>query len=142
MGSRIDKRSWAVIQIVIRRYPEQKEEYENLILELNGSRGKANDGQPKGSGVGNPVESMVLNKVEKLASPHAKRLEREVAAVSKIYDKLPEEHKKVVRIRFWSNRYKNVQYLHMQRCVSYSERQMKRICAQFIKSVGEELGEL
>ena len=141
MGSRIDKRSWAVIQIIIRRYPEQKEEYENILLELQRSGG-ANDGQPKGSGVGNPVESLVLNKVEKLSTPHVKRLMREVAAVGKIYNELPEEHKKVIRIRFWSDRYKNAPYLHMQRCVSYSEKQMKRICGQFIKKVGEELGEI
>lgn len=142
MGSRIDRDSWAIIERVIRRYPEQKEEYENMLLELEQSGRSARDGQPRGSSVGNPTEGAVIRKVDKLTTPRAQRMKRELAAVSEAYEELSDDHKKVIRIRFWSDRYRNVSYLHMQRSVSYSERQMKRVCIRFVKKVGKLLGEI
>lgn len=134
---KIPRDSWDIIQKIIRRYPDQKEEYEKAREELmDGS--PHSDGQPGGNIPGNPIERTVLA----LHSPRMERIKREVEAVEKVYNRLNEDHKKVIRVRFWSNRYKNMPYLWMERCVSYREAQMRRICGKFIRDVGYELGEI
>lgn len=133
----ISKDSWQIIQRVIRRYPESKEEYENTIEEkIMGS--PKNDGLPKGNYPTNRLEAVVIS----LESPHMLRLRREIAAVEEAYNQLDDNYKKVIRIRFWSGRCKNMPYMQMERCISYSERQMKRICKAFAYEVGKNLGEI
>lgn len=133
----IPKDSWNMIQQVIRRYPENKEKYENKIEELTlGS--PSQDGQPKANYPANRIEQIAI----KLDTPYMKRMQREIKAVEDAYSKLREDYKKIIRIRFWSDRYKNMPYKWMTRCVSYSERQIRRVCKAFVREVGENLGEL
>ena len=135
--SRIPRDSWDIIQKIIRRYPDQKTEYENARTEiLEGTlRG---DGQPGGNLPGNPTERTAML----LHTPRMDRMKREIEAVEKVYGKMSEEYQKVIRVRFWSNRFKNMPYLWMERCVSYSQKQMYRICSKFVRDVGIELGEV
>lgn len=70
------------------------------------------------------------------------RVKREIEAVEKVYNELNPEHQKVISVRFWSARGRNMPYLWMQHCVSYSEVQMKRIAGNFVANVGKELGEI
>lgn len=135
--NRVPHDSWAIIERVIRRYPESKREYESVLGTASGSPGFAErlgGGLPSSS----PVESLVV----KLSEPRMERLKREIEAVESAYGKLSAEHKKVIRVRFWSNRYRNVSYLRMSDSVGYKEAQMKRITGNFVKSVGKKLGEI
>ena len=138
MAYRIPRDSWGIIERVIRRYPESKREleiYENDIIYSS----PENDGQPKGTGVGDPT----ARKAEKLMSDaRVQRLHREVDAVESVYNLMIPEHQKVVRVRFWSNRWRNMNYSCMENPTSYSSRQMIRICYAFIRKVGEKLGEV
>ena len=86
----------------------------------------------------NRIEQIAI----KLDTPYMKRMQREIKAVEDAYSKLREDYKKIIRIRFWSDRYKNMPYKWMTRCVSYSERQIRRVCKAFVREVGENLGEL
>lgn len=133
----IPKDSWNMIQQVIRRYPENKEKYENKVEELT-QGSPAQDGQPRGNYPTNRMEEIVI----KLDTPYMQRMKREIKAVEDAYNQLREDYKKIIRIRFWSDRYKNMPYMWMTRCVSYSERQMIRVCKSFIREVGKNLGEL
>lgn len=133
----IPKDSWNMIQQVIRRYPENKEKYENKVEELT-QGSPSQDGQPRGNYPTNRMEEIVI----KLDTPYMQRMKREIKAVEDAYNQLREDHKKIIRIRFWSDRYKNMPYMWMTRCVSYSERQMIRVCKAFIREVGKNLGEL
>lgn len=133
----IPRDGWNMIQCVIRRFPENKTEYDNAREEILEST-PAQDGQPRGNFPTNRLEAAVIQ----LDSPRMERLKREIKAVDKAYAKLAEEHRKVIRIRFWSDRYHNMPYKWMQRSTSYSERQMKRICRAFIFDVGKNLGEI
>lgn len=135
--NKIPRDSWAIIERVIRRYPETKEEYAHTIQELIGGTGRK-DGQPGGGGVGNPTESAAIQ----LHTPRMERMRREIEAVEMVYSSLPPEHQKVIRIRFWSDRYRNMPYRWMRRSVSYEEAQMKRIIGRFVRRVGERLGEI
>lgn len=137
MGYRIPRDSWAIIERVIRRYPYQKKEYDNTVENLLQGTPE-NDGQPRGNIPGNPTERIALA----LNTPRLERIKREIDAVEKIYGQLSEEHKKVVRVRFWSDRSKNMPYVWMQASTSYSERQMRRVITRFIENVGREVGEL
>lgn len=129
--------SWSVIQQKIRRYHENKVIYENRREELmEGS--PVQDGQPRGNVPTNRMEETVIA----LHSPYMQRLKQEIEAVEKEYDKLDDNYKKIIRIRFWSDRYKNMPYTRMTRCVSYSETQMRRVCKAFIVAVGKNLGEI
>ena len=133
----IPKDSWSMIQQVIRRYPESKEIYDNKIEELiEGS--PSQDGQPRGNYPTNRREEIVLQ----MDSPYMQRMKREIEAVESAYNQLIEDYKKIIRIRFWSDRYKNMPYMWMTRCTSYSERQIRRVCKIFVREVGKNLGEL
>ena len=133
----IPKDSWNMIQQVIRRYPENKEKYENKVEELT-QGSPSQDGQPRGNYPTNRMEEIVI----KLDTPYMQRMKREIQAVEDAYSRLREDYKKIIRIRFWSDRYKNMPYMWMTRCVSYSERQIRRVCKAFVREVGENLGEL
>lgn len=138
MAYRIPRDSWGIIERVIRRYPESKREleiYENDII----FSGPENDGQPKGYGVGDPTAS----KAEKIMSDaRIQRLHREIGAVENVYNSMMPEHQKVIRVRFWSDRYRNMPYLWMEQSVSYKEGQIKRISGKFVREVGKKLGEI
>lgn len=134
--TKIPRDSWAIIERVLMRYPEQKEEYENIRQQLLEST-PYNDGQPRGNYPGNPLESAVI----KLQSPRMQRIEREIQAVEKAYNALGEEQKKVIRVRYWTNRWRKVPYLKIN-STYYSEKQMKRICFRVMDSIGRELGEI
>lgn len=133
--TKIPKDSWAIIERVLMRYPEQKEEYDNMRLQLLEST-PYNDGQPRGNCPGNRLEDTVI----KLHSPRMQRIEREIRAVENAYNALSGEQKEVIRTRYWTLRWRKVPYAEMRCC--YSEGQMKRIVYRVIDSVGRELGEI
>ena len=134
---KVSKDSWNMIQRVIRRYQENKENYENRREELlEGS--PFQDGQPRGNLPTNRMENAVIS----LHDPYMERLLREIEAVETAYNPLKDDYKKITRIRFWSDRARNMPYLWMTRCVSYSEVQMRRVCTAFIREVGKNLGEI
>lgn len=137
---KIPRDSWAIIERVIRRYPESKREYEDRYKDLVNARTESLlDGGTSGKGVfGNPTEKVAL----KLNSPKMERIHREIEAVEVIYDQLTEEHQKVIRIRFWSNREHNIPYFQMTSRTNYKEAQLRRISGNFVRNVGKMLGEL
>ncbi|MCI8557933.1 MAG: hypothetical protein HFI19_09250 [Lachnospiraceae bacterium] len=137
---KIPRDSWAIIERVIRRYPESKKEYEERYKDLIGTRTESlfDGGASGNASFGNPTEKAAL----KLNSPRMVRIHREVEAVEAVYSQLSEEHQKVIRIRFWSGRKRNTPYFQMESAVNYKEAQMRRISGNFIKKVGMELGEI
>lgn len=136
---RIPRDSWAIIERVIRRYPESKREYEDMYKDLIIARNESlftcsilsND-------VGKPTEKAAL----KLTLPKIERLHREIEAVETVYNELIPEHQEVVRIRFWSNRNRNMPYLRMEKFVNYKEGQIRRISHKFVRNVGKKIGEI
>lgn len=138
MGYKVPREAWRIIEIKIRRYPENKKLYEEVLDDLV-HRSPENDGMPRGSGTSNPTEQLAIKLAE---DPRLSRIKREIEAVEAVYSELSPEHQKVIRVRFWSNRYKNISYLNMESAVSYQEAQIKRICGLFVKAVGKRLGEI
>lgn len=138
MGYKVPRESWRVIEIKIRRYPESKKLYEEEIADLI-HRTQDNDGMPHGASISNPTEELAIKLAE---NPRLCRMKREIDAVESVYKGLSLEHQRVIKVRYWTNRYKNVSYLKMESIVSYREAQIRRICGFFIKTVGEKLGEI
>ena len=136
---RIPKDSWAIIEKVLRRYQDNKTEYENLIDELM-ERSPVQDGQPHGTSIVRPTELTAIQLVS--ASPKTARLKREINAVEAVYNQLRPEEQEVIRLRFFSSRSKNTPYWRLAAKCSYSERQMKRIISKTVSKVGEYLGEI
>lgn len=137
MGYKIPRDSWAIIERVIRRYPAEKAEYETAVERLLHSTPE-NGGEGSGNLTENPTERIAMA----LNTPRMERIRRETEAVERAYAQIPEEYRKVIRARFWSDRSRNMPYIWMQATVSYSEIQMKRIAAKFVKAVGKEIGEI
>lgn len=136
---KIPKDSWAIIERVIRRYPESKMEYDDTWeSSMHPSSGKNNTQLRGGNTVGNPTESIAL----KLHTPRMERLSREIKAVEEVYNKLLPEHQKVIRMRYWSDRDRNMPYLWVKRFIDYEEGQIKRISQKFVRNVGKKLGEI
>ena len=134
----VERESWRIIELIIRRYPDKKKEYEEYISDImSSSAGK----EYHGSSSENKPQSVTEGKALKMTSAYMDRLKREIYAVETVYSGLNEEEKKVMRERFWTDRKRNIPYLNMK-TVSYSERQMKRIVFKIICQVGRFLGEI
>ena len=135
---KIAKDSWAITERVIRRYPETKKEYMEAREEII-SASPSRDGQPGGT----ELSDQTARKAERLAgNKKLCRLELEIKAVEEAYSSLSPEWQKVVRVRFWSNRWKNMPYMWMEIQTSYREAQLKRIAGTFVKMVARNLGEI
>lgn len=138
MANKIPWEARKIIESKIRRYHDNITEYANVEEEILHPQ-KTVDGQPHGSGLGNPTQQAAIKIAD---NPRLNRLKQEIDAVEAVYNKLLPEHQKIIRVRFWTHRYKNKTYFSMERSTSYSERQMRRVVFNFVKKVGEKLGEL
>lgn len=136
----IEKESWKIIELTIRRYPDKKREYEEYISEIMASSPAADSGIAVSEDYTKP-QSVTEAKALKMTSVYAERLKKQIEAIEFVYNNLKPEEQKVMRIRYWSDRRRNIPYLKIKG-VSYSERQMKRIVYKIIVQVGKYLGEI
>lgn len=136
---RLERDSWKIIELIIRRYPQKKKEYEEYISDIMSSTGSGDGYQ--GTGEENKPQSITEAKALKMTSAYADRLKKEIEAVEFVYNGLREEEKKVMRERYWTERRRNIPYAKMK-TVSYSETQMRRITYKIICQVGRYLGEI
>ena len=134
--TKIPRDSWYIIERVLLRYPDTKEEYINMREQLLEGT-PFNDGLPRSNYPASRMEEAVV----KLQSPRMQRMEREIKAVEKAYAALSEEQRKVIRVRYWTCRWRKVPYTRIRDC-HYSERQMQRICDKVIRSIGKDIGEI
>lgn len=132
----IPKDSWYIIERVLLRYPDTKKDYEDMREQLLEST-PFNDGQPRSNYPASRMEAAIVQ----LQSPMMERMEREIKAVEKAYNALTEEQRKVIRVRYWTCRWRKVPYTRIRDC-HYSEKQMKRVCFRVIRSVGKDIGEI
>lgn len=135
----IEKESWKIVELIIRRYPDKKREYEEYISKIMASS-PATRIIIESEDYSKP-QSVTEAKALKMTSVYADRLKKQIEAVEFVYNNLRPEEQKVMRIRFWTDRRRNVPYLKIQD-VSYSERQMRRIVYKIIIQVGKYLGEI
>lgn len=135
---KLERESWRIIELIIRRYPDKKREYEEYISDIMSST--CGDGY-QGTGESNKPQSVTEAKALKMTSAYADRIKKEIEAVEFVYNGLREEEKKVMEERYWKDRRRNTPYLQMKQS-SYSERQMKRIVYKIICQVGRYLGEI
>lgn len=136
----IERESWKIIELIIRRYPAKKKEYEEYIEKIMASSPAAGVTITNSEDYNKP-QSVTEAKALKMNSVYADRLKKQIEAVELVYNNLKPEEQKVMRIRFWSDRRRNIPYLQIK-SVSYSERQMKRIVYKIIAQVGKYLGEI
>lgn len=134
----IERESWRIIEMIIRRYPDKKREYEEYISDIMSS---STGDDYIGIDSGNRPQSVTEAKALKMNSAYMDRIKKEIYAVERVYNGLRDEEQKVMRERFWSMRKKNIPYLKI-RSASYSERQMKRIVYKIIYQVGRIIGEI
>lgn len=136
----IERESWKIIELIIRRYPYKKKEYEEYISEIMASSQAAGVAITDSDDYSKP-QSVTEAKALKVTSVYAERLKKQIEAVELVYNNLKPEEQKVMRIRYWTDRHRNIPYLQIK-SVSYSERQMKRIVYKIIVQVGKYLGEI
>lgn len=134
----IEKEAWKIVEMVIRRYPDKKREYEQYMTEIMTS---SNNGVQGSSPEYSKPQSVTEAKALKMTSVYADQLKKQIEAVELVYNNLKPEEQKVMRARFWTDRRRNIPYLQMDD-ISYSERQMKRIVYKIIFQVGKYLGEI
>lgn len=138
MAYKIPSEAWKVIEIKVRRYPENKAIYDMAVEELMNCSPE-NDGQPRGGGTSNPTERIAIKLAD---NPKLSRIKREIDAVETVYNTLRPEHQKVIKVRYWTHRYRNIPYFAMVSQTNYKERQMQRIVGKFIRNVGKKMGEI
>jgi len=137
---KIERDSWHIIEIIIRRYPDKKREYEEYISDIMSSTqsdeylGSSTDDYSK-------PQSVTEAKALKMTSVYADKLKKEIQAIEFVYNGLRPEEQKVMRERYWRRQRKNVPYDRMTG-TDYSTRQMKRIIKKIISQVGRYLGEI
>lgn len=135
----IERESWSIIEIIIRRYPYKKKEYEEYVSDIMSSTG--GNYTLSAQAQQNKPQSVTEAKALKMTSAHAELLKKQINAVEFVYNNLKPEEQKIMRERYWTDRKRNVPYLKIEG-VSYSERQMKRIVYKIISQVGKYIGEL
>ena len=136
----IDRSSWKIIEIIIRRYPDSKEAYQRYIDDVLASS------QAAGEGIVLcdeyiTIQSITEAKALKMTSKYVERLKKETEAIEAVYSSLRPEEQEVMETRFWSDKRKNIPYTKIQG-ICYSERQMRRIVKKIITRVGKNLGEI
>lgn len=136
----IERDSRRIIEIIIRRYPYKKKEYEEYIADILAA-GPAEITVGCVSKDYSRPQSVVEAKALKINSAYAERLKKQIDAVEFAYNGLNEAEQRLVRERFWKDRKRNTPYLQIK-SVSYSERQMHRIVRRLIYQVGRYLGEI
>lgn len=137
----ISNDSKRIIEQILRRYQDNKIEYDNMIDSLMG-RSPVHDGQPHGMTITKPVEQTAVELNSWLNGAKAARLEREINAVESVYNMLRPEEQEVIRLRFFCNRNRNTPYRQMENKCSYSERQMNRIITGVLINIGKKIGEI
>lgn len=139
MGRLINNNSWKVIEITIRRYPEQKrklnEMLEDIVLTKGSDSGKTNFDTEYSK-----PQSVTESKALKLNSGYYSRLKRQVNAVENVYNSLRPEERKVIKQRYWTDPERKIPYAHLN--CNYSEIQMKRIVLKTFYQVGILIGEI
>ena len=136
----IEKESWKIIELVIRRYPDKKREYEQYISEIMAASPAAGIRITESDDFSKP-QSVTEAKALKMNSAYADKLKKEIEAVELVYNNLRPEEKKVMEMRFWSERDRNIPFNKIEG-VAYSERQMRRITKKIIMKVGKYIGEI
>ena len=136
----IEKESWKIIELIIRRYPDKKREYERYISEIMAASPAAGIRATELDDYSKP-QSVTEAKALKMHSVYADKIKKEIEAVELVYNNLKSEEQKLMKIRYWTDRNRNIPYLQIEG-VRYSERQMKRIVYKIIQKVGKYIGEL
>lgn len=136
----IDHDTWRIIEIIIRRYPVAKKEYEKYIDQVMTSSSAPAAGVNFSTDYSKP-QSVTEAKALKMTSTRAETLKKQIEAVELVYKNLKPEEKKLMEKRFWSDRKRNIPYTKIKD-VAYSERQMKRIIKKIISKVGVYIGEI
>lgn len=136
----IDHDTWRIIEIIIRRYPVAKKEYEKYIDQVMTSSSAPAAGVNFSADYSKP-QSVTEAKALKMTSKRAETLKKQIEAVELVYNNLKPEEQKVMKNRFWSDRRRNIPYTKIKD-VAYSERQMRRIVKRIISKVGMYLGEI
>ena len=133
----IEKDSWRIIEIIIRRYPYKKKEYEEYISDIMAAASGENITESEDY---SRPQSVTEAKEMKISGVYPERLKKQIDAVEFVYNSLNEVEQKLMRERFWKSR-QNTPYTKI-RGVNYSERQMQRIIHKIIYQVGRYLGEI
>lgn len=136
----IDHDTWHIIEIIIRRYPTAKKEYEEYIDRVMTSSSAPAAGVTYSKDYCKP-QSVTEAKALKMTSTRAEMLKKQIEAVELVYANLNSEEKKLMEKRFWTDQSRNIPYTKIKD-VGYSERQMKRIVKRIIASVGVYIGEI
>ena len=136
----LERDSWRILEIIIRRYPDKKKEYEEYVSDVMGASPREGIPCCYREDYTKP-QSVTEAKAMKLNSTYAQRLKNQIDAVEFVYNCLNEAEQKLMRERFWRDRKRNIPYLKIHD-VSYSERQMRRIVYRIIVQVGKYLGEI
>lgn len=136
----VERESWRIVEMIIRRYPDKKKEYDEYVSDIISSNPNGSSPCTYDEDYSKP-QSVTEAKALKMTSAYADRIKREIEAVEFVYNGLKEDEQKVMRERYWTDRRRNIPYLKMTQN-SYSERQMKRIVYKIICQVGRYLGEI
>lgn len=133
---RIPSDTWKIIEMKIRRYPDQKREYDEYLSIIM----SASDGSSIILSSEDKPQSVTEAKALKMTSAYFEQMKKEIIAIEFAYNSLNDEEQMVMKKRFWTDRKRSIPYLDMD--VNYSERQCKRIVFKIITLTGRALGEI
>ena len=136
---KIERDSWRMIEIIIRRYPDKKREYEEYISDIMSST-QSDEYHGSSDNYSKP-QSVTEAKALKMTSDYADKIKREIQAVEFVYYGLKPEEKELIKKRYWSNPDHKVSFEKIVG-VNYSVTQMRRIVRKTILQVGRYLGEI
>ena len=141
MYSRVNNKIWRTIEIVIQMYPENKKQLDEYTAEVVESSCGSDQLCDMQSDYTKPQSCTEAKALKLATSEYYKQLKKEVEGVEMAYNSLTDTEKRIIHMRFWSNKAKKIPYLKMGN-TGYSERQMKRIVYRMIERTGKYIGKI
>lgn len=81
-------------------YWDNSKELEELEADIIDESPAPPDGQPRGTGTGNPTERKAIKINERMSTKRMIKIEKNIAAIERAFKRLPDEEMKVVELIF------------------------------------------
>ncbi|RKO63245.1 transcriptional regulator [Caldibacillus debilis] len=137
-ATKIKTATFKHIEAELYAYPDTKKEIARLREEI--LHGKANDDENIGGGrsniPGRPTERVATRLV---MSKRLRNLEEVAEAIDRVYERLPEGHQKLVKLRYWG-KYRRPTWDDIAGKLFISKRQAMRWRDEIVHLIADQLG--
>jgi len=122
------------VQTELSSYEETKKDLEELKAEIAETRAIDTAEERRGSSIGNPTENKAASII---TNKRLRRMEETIRAIEVVFNSLPPEKKRLVKMKYWDRRYTDFGIANE---LFISDRTFRRWNRNIITSIAKEMG--